>query len=142
MQRSVFVTIASTLLLGTCIIVWPVLFLFSKVLHAPDWASALPSTLLAAPLLAIVCLSPIVIFVSGFGLCARCLLASILVAPLVAVAVYLSKNHGRDDSLWFNALFNYPWVLGFQLLVPGAVLLVAKATISAIARLAHWRSDA
>ena len=142
MQRSTFVIVLSVVLLGACVVTWPALFLFNKVLDAPKWAEALPSVLYAAPLLSLLGLAPIPIFISGIRNTARGLLVAVLLAPLIAATLYWVRNVGADDSLVFNAAFNYFWVLGFHLLAPAVGLFCIKAALVFAFTLARARGDA
>ena len=142
MQRSTFVIVLSVVLLGACIVAWPALFLFSKVLYAPKWAEALPNVLYAAPLLSFLGLAPIPVFISGIRNSGRGLLVAVLLSPLTGATLYWVQNVGEDDSLVFNTAFNYFWVLGFHLLAPAVVLFCTKAALAFAVTFARGRGDA
>ena len=141
-HRSTFAIGLSVVLLGACMVAWPALFLFSKTLHAPKWAEALPSLFYAAPLLSLVALAPIPLLTFGGRNSGRGLLVAVLLSPLTAATLYWVQNASSDESLVFNTVFNYFWVLGFHLLGPAVVLFCVKAAVTFALSSVRAHSDA
>ncbi|WP_024929234.1 hypothetical protein [Methylophilus sp. OH31] len=115
--------------LSVAMVVWVELFTFSKVVHLPQWADALPWPILAPSFLVLLCLIPAAFGTHTFANACKAIIFSLLVCPLVAVVAYALNPLYQTRFLPANALFNYFWVIGFHCLVPAMLLLAVRAIV-------------
>ena len=127
MRRDHIATITSAALLSTTIVIWRDLFFFSKVAYLPAWTASLPSPIDTPRYLAFLCLMPAALFTSSLSAAFRSVAWALLLGPLPALIVYLASGTATGLNSWFNAAFNYAWVIGFECLAPALVLLASRA---------------
>lgn len=117
----------SIILLAFAMVVWPNLFLWSKVVHLPAWAEHLPAPVFTGAYISFVCLIPAALWAETYSSATRALLSSVIVTPVFAVATYALSPENQDQYLLFNVVFHYVWVVLFSMLVPaGALALIRK----------------
>jgi len=119
----------SIVALSVAMVVWVDLFIFSKVVHLPQWADALPLPILAPSFLVFFCLIPAAFGPDSFKSACHAIIFSLLVCPIAAVISYAVNPLYQDWFLPANALFNYFWVIGFHCLVPAMLLLAVRAIV-------------
>ena len=105
---------------------WPELFLFSKVLLSPAWATQLPSPFLASPLLICIALAPALLAPQGLRPSGEVTVYALLLPPLSGSILYAYQSTA-DSSIWFNAPFNFLWILCLHILPPTVLLLAARS---------------
>lgn len=119
----------SIVALTVVMIVWVDLFTFSKAVHLPQWADALPWPIFAPSFLVFFSLIPAAFGTDTFANAYKAIIFSLLVCPLAAVVAYALNPLYQTRFLPANALFNYFWVIGFHCLVPAMVLLAVRAIV-------------
>lgn len=134
MRRDHIAIITGAAMLATSVIVWHDLFLFSKVVRLPGWAASLPSPINTPRYLAFLCLLPGAFFTSTLSAAIRAVAWTVLFAPLPALVVYLASAAATGAVLWFNAAFNYAWVVGWHCLAPALAVLTTRAVARGIKR--------
>ncbi len=120
--------------LAITMVVWPELFLWSKVVHLPSWAEFLPTPIFAGAYVSLLCLLPAAFLTESFAGAKRALLIAVVITPAAAVATYVLNPIHLNKYLPFNAVFHYLWVILFCLLLPAAIL-------GAIRKLASFRGQ-
>jgi len=119
----------SIVALSVAMVVWVDLFIFSKVVHLPQWADALPWPIFAPSFLVFFCLIPAAFGPDSFKSACHAIIFSLLVSPIAAVIAYAVNPLYQDRFLPANALFNYFWVIGFHCLAPAMLLLAVRAIV-------------
>jgi len=127
----------SIVALSVAMVVWVELFTFSKVVHLPQWADALPWPIFAPSFLVLFCLIPAAFGTDTFKSAYKAIIFSLLVCPLAAVVAYALNPLNQTRFLPANALFNYFWVIGFHCLIPALLVLVTRAIFDFIYRTFH-----
>ncbi|QWT45258.1 hypothetical protein [Azospira inquinata] len=121
--------VSSIILLASAMVVWPNLFLWSKVAHLPAWAEHLPAPVFTGAYVSFVCLIPAALWTDTFSSAKRALLSAVIVAPVFAVATYTLSPEHQDQYLLFNVLFHYVWVILFCMFVPACALAAIRKII-------------
>lgn len=125
-----------TLFLLACpalpVVLWPELFLFSKVALYPAWATAWTDPTVAAWLIMLLMLSPTILTKRHFRRVAADLaLATVLGPSLGAVIHCLSSG-----SNLANAFFQSAWAVVLMALFPSLVLLAMAGAVALVRRMA------
>lgn len=108
--------------LSIAMIVWPELFLWSKVVHLPNWAKLLPAPIFAGAYVSLLCLLPAAFLTESFASAKRALLMAVAITPAAAIVPYALNPIYFDKYLPFNVVFHYLWVILFCLLLPALIL--------------------
>lgn len=119
----------SILMLAVVMVVWPNLFLWSKVVQLPSWAENLPAPVFTGAYVSFLCLIPAALGVDKFSSVKRALLVAVAVAPLFAIATYALNPEHQNKHLLFNVVFHYVWVILFCMFLPAAILAAIKKLI-------------
>jgi len=122
--------------LAIAMVVWPELFLWSKVVYLPSWAKFLPIPIFTGACVSFLCLIPAAFFTASFASAKRALFMTVAITPTVAVATYVLDSANINKYLPFNIVFHYFWVILFCLLLPTIIL----GTIRKLASL-RWHHD-
>lgn len=129
LNRNQLALSASIVALSVAMVVWVDLFTFSKVVHLPQWADALPWPIFTPSFLALVCLVPAAFGTDAFASACKAVIFSLMVSPLAAVVACALNPFYQDRFLPANAVFNYFWVIGFHCLIPAVLLLAVRAIL-------------
>ena len=105
----------------TVLLVWPELYLWSKVMRLPEWSKELPLPLFTGMYMSAVCLLPAAFMTNSVVSSRRGLMVVLLVAPIPALVMY-SLDHGVNQFLLFNVVFQYIWIIMFGMLIPALTL--------------------
>ncbi|MDX7780064.1 hypothetical protein SJR98_18450 [Aeromonas hydrophila] len=119
----------SIIILAAVMVIWPNLFLWSKVVHLPDWAEHLPAPVFTGSYVSFVCLIPAALGADNFSSAKRVLFVAVVVTPLFAVATYALNPEHQNEHLLFNVVFHYIWIILFCMLIPAAILAAIKKII-------------
>jgi hypothetical protein len=131
----------SLLLLSLAMILWSDLYLFSKTVRLPEWATTLPSPINVAMYATFLCLIPVVLFSSTLANASTQLSKIILIASIFPILIYIFKTNSQDIKLVFNVIFQYLWVIGWSCLLPALILLGIRAIWQFLAiKLTHHSS--
>jgi hypothetical protein len=122
-RASIFASLA---MLGSAMLYWADLFLFSKTVQLPEWTKFLPSPIDAPMYITFVCLIPVFLFSKTLSTAAASASKVILLAPILVLITYAFRTNNVEHLL-FNVGFNYLWVIGFNCLLPVLVLLGIRA---------------
>lgn len=117
-------------------VVWPELFLWSKVVHLPSWAKFLPTPIFTGAYVSFLCLIPAAFLTTSFASAKRALFMTVAIAPTVAVTTYVLDIAHIDKYLPFNIVFHYFWVMLFCLLLPAVILGIIRRLASL-----RWQHD-
>jgi hypothetical protein len=140
MQRDRVAVMASTAALAIAILVWFEIFAFAKIVHMPKWAGLLPSPLWAPCVVALPFLVPATWLTTSLGSAARSLVWVGFLSPLPALAIYALNPLHQHSGLLLNLAFQYVWLFGVASLLPGGILLSARAILRfAVNRLTNAR---
>jgi hypothetical protein len=124
----------SVLILAMAILMWPDIFLFSRVYNRPSWfwLKWVPSLYTASDCIGLLGLIPAAILPPTLHLAGRALTTATFVVPVTAVLVFVGNNRASSSALQLisNALFNYAWVLGTTCLIPALLLFTLRAAAS------------
>lgn len=120
----------NTVLLVMAMIVWPELFLWSKVVHIPSWAELLPTPIFTGAYVSFLCLLPAAFLTESFAGAKRALLVAVVITPAAAVATYALNPAHHNKYLLFNVVFHYVWAVLFCLLLPALILLLIRKLVS------------
>ncbi|WP_378007841.1 hypothetical protein [Aeromonas jandaei] len=71
----------SIIMLAAVMVTWPNLFLWSKVIHFPDWAEHLPAPVFTGAYVSFVCLIPAALGADNFSSAKRALFVAVVIAP-------------------------------------------------------------
>ena len=123
--------------LSLAMVVWVDLFTFSKVVHLPQWADALPLPIFAPSFLVLFCLIPAAFGTDSFKSACQAIIFSLLVCPLAAVVAYALNPLNQTRFLPANAIFNYFWVIGFHCFIPALLVLMTRAIFGFACRNFH-----
>jgi len=121
--------VISLLMLSLAIVIWSDLFLFSKIVHLPEWAEILPNPIDAPKYITFLCLIPVVFAAKNLVNATASTSKVIFLASLAALPGYALNTTVLDMRLLFNLAFHYFWIIGFHCLLPALVLLGLRAVL-------------
>jgi hypothetical protein len=131
LNRNHIAFLASLVALSAVMVISGDLFRWSKVVHPPEWAKALPAPLLLPSYLTFICLLPAAFGSDRLGSACTMVLKSVLWAPFAAVIAYALNPLHQNASLLFNALFHYAWAVLFFCSLPATLVLLIRWAVSA-----------
>lgn len=106
---------------------WGDLFRWSKVVHLPDWAEALPMPFMAPSYLVFICLLPAAFATRTLAGAQTAILVSALISPLAPVAAFALDPLHQNRFLPANMVFHYAWILLFFCAVPALLAFLLRA---------------
>ena len=112
-------------MLAGAMLLWPELYVFSKIMTIPDWANYLPSPVNTGAYLATLSLLPVAWGLARFRQAVKATLLVVLVAPVLPIITHVLTT-GPTDYSGQIVLFNYVFVLCISVAAPTLVLLVLR----------------
>ncbi|WP_459720193.1 hypothetical protein [Sideroxyarcus sp. TK5] len=129
-----FISLAA---LSAAMVIWGDLFRWSKVIHLPEWANALPEPLMLPAYITFVCLLPAALGADNMVSARSAVLSTVLIAPVVAVATYALEPLHQNAELLFNALFHYVWIVLFFCVLPAILVILIRVLIEFVLKQVH-----
>ncbi len=128
MNRNLFATISSSLVLSAAMVVWTDLFIFLKgvQLQLPAWTESLPNPIYAPTYLVLMCLMPAAFVPNTLANALVAILTSVLLSSLVAITAYALNPTYQGNYLLANMFFNYWWIILFHCAVPSLLLVATR----------------
>ena len=130
MNRNRIAFSASLVTLSAAMVIWGDLFRWSKVTYLPEWAHALPASLMLPSYLTFVCLLPAALGTVSLANARAFVLKTVLVAPIAAVIAFAVSPQHQNAALLFNALFHYVWIVLFFCALPAILAILIRAAIA------------
>ena len=123
--------LVSFLSLTTSIVIWPELFLFSKVVHLPKWATYLPCFFMGAHLLTLICLLPLLFLSKPIKSLLIIIFIVLTVSSILGVnlALYLAHGTYTINNYIYNYISQTVWLFTVIFLLPSLVIVVINALI-------------
>ena len=125
------VILISFLSLTASIVIWPELFLFSKVAHLPKWVTYFPHHIIGTYILTLICLLPL-LFLSKPTKSLLFMFVKILISSSILginLAFYLDHGEYTLTNYIANYLGQTAWLLFVIFLAPSLIILILNALI-------------
>ena len=119
--------LVSFLSLTTSIVIWPELFLFSKVVHLPKWATYLPYFFMGAHLLTFICLLPLLFLSKPIKSLLIIIFIVLTLSSIFGINLALYLGHGTYTIN--NYISQTAWLFTVIFLLPSLVIVVINALI-------------
>lgn len=130
MNRTIILILSSFLVLAVSFR-WADLFLFSKSVKLPDWASGLDNPLCASQILVFMCLLPVSFLFPTPKKASFALLKASIVGATGPLIFFCSNNHLNDpNTILVNAGMQYIWILLGSYAVPVVILSLSRLAIN------------
>lgn len=128
MNRNTIGFSISVFALSLAILCFVDIFVFSKVIHVPDWAFSLPGPLFLTHYIVAVCLIPVVVLSNGFRMAISNVIATIMSAPILGLIIF-SVSADWQGYFFSGLTINYLWIVFFHCFPPAIALLGLRACV-------------